>query len=174
MITWLVAAAWADPVVLRGPEAAPAASIGQHELSVGAPAGPVEVAVELRSDRGAAGASVGTRARLAEGARGWRADAGISGGLVLPLVSPTLGMQATPWVSGGVGGERGVLQGVLAAPLAAAPGAGARVPLLLELQGGARLGPAWVVPRLGVGPVWTPGLDVSVATEAALLLLWRP
>ncbi|MBX2801265.1 MAG: hypothetical protein KTR31_26545 [Myxococcales bacterium] len=171
---WWATTALADPVALRGPQTGPTATIGLHELSAAAPLldSPWEIAAHLRTDRGAAGVAIGRRVVLKEGDGPWRADAGLSGGVLLALVSPSPGLTATPWVAAGPVGNRASLQGVLALPMAATVGGGLRLPVLLELQGGVRAGPAWILPRLGLGPVFTPGTDVSVATEASLMLTW--
>ncbi len=172
---WAAAAALADPVALRGVEAVPTAVVGLHDLSLAAPlpGSSLEVAASVRADRGAAGAALGRRWRLARGDRGWQADAGVSGGVVIPLVVPSVGLTATPWVSAGPVGERGFLQGVVAAPLAASLAGGVRLPVLAELQGGVHAGPITVGLRLGLGAAWVPGTDVSVLTDGALLLAFR-
>ncbi|MCB9689471.1 MAG: hypothetical protein H6735_30825 [Alphaproteobacteria bacterium] len=173
MIGWLVSAAWADPAALRLPHREPGAVVGFHDLSVGAPVGPVDAAVELRTDGGAAGASVGLRRALREGAKGWRADTGCAAGLVVPLVAPTVGLTLTPWASAGVVGGRAYVQGLLAAPVAASLGGGLRIPVQPELQAGAILGRLTIGPRVSFGVVWAPGTDVSVTTEGSLAASWR-
>ncbi|MCA9490834.1 MAG: hypothetical protein KC621_12985 [Myxococcales bacterium] len=173
MIAWLAVAAWADPTALRLPERAPGVVVGFPDLSVGAPIGPVDAAVELRTDGGAAGASVGLRRALREGAKGWRADVGCAAGLVVPLVAPTVGLTLTPWTSAGIVGGRAYVQGLLAAPVAASIGGGLRVPFQPELQAGARVGRLTIGPRVAFGVAWVPGTDVSVTTEGALAASWR-
>lgn len=168
----LATAAWADPGALRAPERAPAAVIGLHETSIAAPIGPVDVALEFRTDGGAAGASVGLRRTLTDGDRGWRTAVGVSGGLALPLVDPTVGLSVTAWSSAGVIGRRGYAQGLVAVPAVFSP-AGVRVPLMPELQAGVALGPLLIGPRLSFAVVLSD-VDTSIATEAALGLTWAP
>jgi hypothetical protein len=147
--------------------------IGLHDQSLGAPVGPVDLAVEIRSDGGAAGASVGWRRVLRSGSHGWRADAGASVGVVVPLIEPSVGLGLTGWASAGVVGRRGYLQGLLAVPIATSVAQGLRIPLQPEVHGGVVAGPFLVGPRLGLGVVISPGTDVSFATEAAIGLSYR-
>lgn len=173
MIAWLVAVAGAaDPAALRGPRAQPTAVVGLHDLSLAAPIGPVEVAVAMRTDAGATSLSAGHRWQLAKGAT-WQVQAGVSGGVVVPLVVPTVGIVVTPWVSAGPVRERWFVQGLFAAPMAASLAGGVRAPALAELQGGVCIGPATVGLRLGMGAIVAPGTDVSVATEGAILVSFR-
>lgn len=172
---WTLAIAQgADPSALRGPDSAPTAVVGLHDLSVAAPwpGGALELAVAVRTDQGAVSASAGRRWMLSDGAV-WKAQAGVSGGLVVPLLVPSVGLVATPWVSLGPTGDRGFVQGVVAAPIAASLAGGLRLPVLAELQGGVRFGPVTVGIRFGAGAVVAPGTDVSVATEGAILLSYR-
>jgi len=174
MIALWAIAAHADPVALRGPEVAPTAVVGLHELSVGAPVGDLSLALSVRTDRGAADAVLGRRWRVRGEPIGWRVEVGVAAGLLVPIVRPGLGITVTPWISAGPVRPHGFVQGVIAAPLGIAAPGGARLPVLLELQGGGRVGPVTFGPRLGFGAVVAPGTDVSVATEAALLLSIRP
>lgn len=172
---WLAAvSSAADPAALRGPAAAPTAIIGLHDLSIASPwpGTQLELGVAVRSDRGAVSVSGGRRWSLAE--RGaWKVHGGVSGGVLVPLVVPSVGVVATPWVSAGPMGDGGFFQGVLAAPIAASLAGGVRVPALAELQGGVHIGPVTAGLRFGLGAVIAPGTDVSVATEGALLLSYR-
>lgn len=177
---WLAGLAWADPVALRGPTPAWAGTVGAHELSLGAPVGPVEVALEAGASGAAFGASVGRRAVLVGRERTWRLTAGIAGGLSVPALSPGLAVTATPWIAAGALGGRGTFRVLAASPAAlqVIGGVEARVPALVELETGVRIGAGgeprglWVVGRLGLGPVFAPGTDVSTFLEPALYLGW--
>lgn len=175
MIAWSISVAWgADPAALRGPEIAPTAVVGLHDLSVAVPlpGSGLQVGIAVRTDQGAASASIGRQWTLQE--RGaWRVRAGVSGGVVIPLVVPSIGVVATPWVSAGPSGKVAFVEGLIAAPLAASAQGGLRAPILAELQGGLHLGPVTAGVRLGLGAIWAPGTDVSVATEGAVMLSYR-
>ncbi|MEO0605251.1 MAG: hypothetical protein AAF211_27725 [Myxococcota bacterium] len=175
MIGWMAAVvvAWAEPVALRGPRAEPTAVIGLHDFSVGAPIGPVELAASVRTDRGAFDIAVGRRWQLRGDDEGWRVDAGVSAGLVVPLVRPGVGLTATPWLSAGLLREHGFFQALVAAPIAVAAPGGARLPGLLEVAGGGTVGRVTFGPRFAFGAVVAPDTDVSVVTEGALVVSLR-
>lgn len=175
MIGWIgiLASAHAEPVALRGPHAEPTVVVGLHDISVGSGASPVAVAVSMRTDRGAVDVAVGRRWRMRGDDLGWRADVGVSGGLLVPLVRPGVGLIVTPFVAAGPVRKNGFVQGVIAAPLVVAAPGGARLPVLFELQGGGTVGRVSFGPRLAMGAIVAPGTDVSVATEAALLVSVR-
>ncbi|MEM6926536.1 MAG: hypothetical protein AAF602_06395 [Myxococcota bacterium] len=172
MIGWIVwvGLAHAEPVALRGPRAEPTAVIGLHDFSVGAPVGSVEVAVSARTDRGAFDVALGRRWSLRGDDEGWRIDAGVSAGVVVPLVRPGVGLTATPWLSAGLLREHGFFQGLVAAPIAVAVPGGVRLPALLEVAGGGTVGRVTFGPRFAFGAVVALGTDVSVATEGALVV----
>lgn len=165
---WL-ALALADPVAMRAPVDAPAATVGLHDASVSASLGEdlPWVAAELATNGASTGASVGQRWTLGSGVR--RFQAGLAGGFLVPLVDPGVVLTGTAWLHGGWVGERGSFLAGAAVPVAVGAG-GSRMPLLFELQGGVVAGPVAVGARLAAGPVATPGTDVSVFLEPALML----
>lgn len=165
----LVGLALADPVALRTPEDGPAATLGRHDVSLAVPLGEGPwVAAELASNAASIGASVGHRVVLsASGTR--RLQGGVAGGLSVPLVQPGLAITGTAWLHGGWLGERASFLAGAAVPLALGTG-GVRLPVLLELQGGVRIGRVSVGGRLAAGPVYTPGTDVSTFLEPALFI----
>ncbi|MEN0061240.1 MAG: hypothetical protein AAGA48_03765 [Myxococcota bacterium] len=171
---WLWSAAWADPVALRGLRDEPTVVLGLHDLSASIRLGEVGVAATVRTDRGAVDVAVGRRWQLRRGSRGWQIDGGVSGGLIVPLVRPTLGLTATPFIAAGPVQSGWAIQGVIAAPLAVTAVGEARLPLLFELQGAGTVGRVTIGPRFGVGPVVTPGTDTSFATEGALVVSLAP
>lgn len=173
MIALLLAAALADPVVLRGPapEGALGVSIGSPELSAGGWIRPrLGVAVEARTGGTALGASVGTRATLAGRERPWGIDASLAAGWVLPTVDPALALSLTPALHAGWRGERFQAVLGLAAPLAArlAPRPDLRAPVLVEPWLGLRLGDVWLGARAGLGVVAAPGWAPSIVGHASL------
>ncbi len=175
----MIAALWttvafAEPVALRGLRDEATAVVGFQDISGAAPVGPVRLAVSTRWDRGAVDVALGKRWQLRRGERGWQIDAGLAGGLIVPLVEPTVGLTFTPFVTAGPVGRRWAASGVIAMPMALSPRGGLRVPLLFEIQAGYTGGRVTVGPRLSVGPVWAPGTDVSVATEGGLQISVRP
>jgi len=172
LCTWLagMAAARADPVALRGPVVGPTATAGLHDLSVGTPLpGNLSAAAELATNAASAGGSVGTRWVVGPDDGPRRLQAGVAGGVLVPMVQPGVAMTATGWMHGGWVGEVGSFVAGAAVPLAAGTG-GARLPLLLELQGGLAAGPVHIGARLAAGPVWTPGTDVATFLEPSLAL----
>ena len=164
--------AHADPVGLRTPGAGAAVTLGRHDLSLAVPLGEDRpwIAAELATNGASFGASVGHRALLSEhGLR--RLQAGVSGGLLVPLVEPGLALTGTAWLHGGWVGERGSFLAGAALPLALGSG-GVRLPVLFELQGGVQVGPLSLGARLSAGPVF--GSDVSTFLEPALFLQSAP
>lgn len=170
---WWTTVAFADPVALRGPRDELSATLGLHDLSVAAPVGPIDLAAAVRTDRGAADVAVGQRWTLRRGRRQWQIDAGVSGGIIVPLVRPTVGLTVTPFIAAGPVRERWAASGVIAMPMAVTARGELRLPVLFELQGGATIGRVTIGPRVAFGPVIVPGTDVSVATEAALQVTVR-
>lgn len=178
MIALLLAAtAWADPVALRAPVAAPGVTLGWHELSAAVPLPDGWwLAPEVRTTGSALGASTGRRWTLARGPKGWGVDATAAVGLLATTATPGVALEVTPALIGGWWGERFAVTADLAVPVAGgwARTWQLRVPGLLELQTGGALGPLWIGARLGMGAAWTPGLDTSVVLEPALWLAWAP
>jgi len=167
---WLMAGAWADPVALRAPVERPAATVGFHDLSLAAPlpGTRLDVAAAMATNAASAEAGVGRRWTLA-GAGSRQLQTGLGGGVLVPLISPGVAVTAVPWMHGGWVGDVGTFVAGAAAPVAVGTG-GARLPLLLELQGGLWAGPVLVQGRLAAGPVWTPGLDVATFLEPSLVV----
>ena len=174
MVLWWAALAWADPAALRAPVDRPAAVLGAEQQSVAVPVGDRwRVAVETHTGA-ALGASVGQRWTVLGESEGWGADAVLAGGLLVPVLDPQLGLTVSPAFQGGLrtSGFAGVV-GVAAPMVLTVPRVQARLPLLTELQLGGAIGPVWLGGRLAVGPVNTPGVDISAFVEPGLWLAWR-
>jgi len=173
VIALLAALAWADPGALRAPVGVPGAVGGYHDLSVAAPVAKGWWLVgEVRTAGSFVGASAGRRFEISRGAKGWGFDAALAAGLGFPTAEPSLAITATPALISGWFGDNGSASLSVAAPLQAKiiGGFEARLPVLFEFQGGGRAGHLWIGARFGMGPVWTPGLDLSIYIEPALWL----
>lgn len=157
------APAAADPLALRHGIEGKALVIdgGWPNLSVGYWVGPrLGLAVEWRLPAAAISGSVGTRKTVSHGPKHNGVDLFIAGGLLVPTILPGIAVTATPAIQLGKRGPKSHFTFGIAAPLEAllAPRAQLRVPVLLELRLGGKLGPLCVGLRGGAGPVFTaPG-----------------
>lgn len=170
----LIAAAWADPVILRQPPGTLAASAGPADIAVGGWVGRTGVALDLHSGV-TLGLSIGTTQDLSRSDKGFGARVTIAGGLALPTLDPGLVVQVVPGILAGWQKPRGHFEVGLVAPAAvrAGPGADARLPLLAEAQGSHWFGMVRVGAHAGVGNAysylspaeiaWSAGVDVAVA-----------
>lgn len=184
MIVVLSAVAFADPVALRGPLDAPALGLGLETASVALPAGQFfAVAADVAWNASQVGVSAAWRPsrRLGDGL--WRLEGSLGLGVGARTVQPDLVVTVSPAMLVSAVGGRGVGGFGLAVPaemtLLSPPGwyppwgVEASIPLLLELQGGARVGPVWLVARLSQGPVLTPDVDVSYTVRPALWMGYK-
>lgn len=157
------APAAADPMALRHDVEDKALVIegGWPNLSVGYWVGPkLGLAVAWRLPAAAISASMGTRKTLSQGPKDGGVDLFIAGGLLVPTIIPGIAVTATPAIQMGKRAPKGHFTFGIAAPIEAllAPRAQLRVPVLLELRLGGKLGPLWLGLRGGLGPVlYAPG-----------------
>jgi hypothetical protein len=172
---WLLASlAWADPVAMRAPYGTAGATVGLHDASAAVPLGDGPwLAAELATNGASAGASAGSRWVLGPEDRVRRLQAGLAGGLLVPLVEPGIALTGTAWLHGGWVGERGAFLAGAAVPVAVGTG-GSRMPLIFELLGGVGVGPVVIGGRLAAGPVVSPGVDTMVYLEPSLGVQLRP
>jgi hypothetical protein len=163
-LTAFLGLAWADPVAQRS-VADTALVVGPAAGSAATPVGPVSLGVEASWDGAAVGVSAGVRAVADR--PGWRAAGVAVSALALPRAGG-VGLGVAPWV--GLGTRR--FAATLAAPLAVGSAGSGRVrlPLLAGLEGLIDAGPLAVGARLALGPVWTPGLDVSLGADVGLVV----
>ena len=165
----------ADPLALRhgGPERGLVVEGGWPTVSAGWWVGPgLGLAVDWRLPAGAIGASLGTRTTVSNGPRHGGVDLFGAGGALVPLVDPGLALTATPAVQAGKRGPTTHVTIGLAAPveLLLVPRAQLRLPVLLELRFGGKLGPLWLGLRGGIGPVLTAPGDPGFALQWSLWL----
>jgi hypothetical protein len=165
--------ALADPGALRGPPSPVVVEVGTPDASVAVALGErVALAGGLRADLGAVEVAAGVDGRLTGEPGRVGLWAGGSAGVVVPLVTPTVGLAATPWL-GWVGDGRAVAGRIaLAAPLVVAP-TGVRAPLLLE--GGLTIGagPLWIGARGGLGARFTLGSAPATLGQIGLVVAVR-
>lgn len=165
--------ALADPVALR--HGAPAEGFvlqaGWPDVSAAWWLQPeLGVALAWRLPASAVSASVGTRRRLPLGSGPWALDGYLAAGLLVPTVDPGLALTATPALQLARRGSRGSLDLGVALPLELQllTERRLRVPVLLELGGGAVLGPIELGLRGGFGPVFTAPGAMGFALQWAL------
>jgi hypothetical protein len=172
-------AAWADPAALRLPDRGVGLVVGLSEHSIGVPLGPLDVALETRTDLGAVGGSVGIRRHLGREpapsveAAHWRTDLGMAVGVMVPVFDPSPAWTLTPWLSTGLVGPKAYAQALVVLPMASSLGEGLRIPIRQELQAGMGIGRWRFGPRVSVAEVWTPGADVSFTADAGISVGYR-
>ena len=175
MITLLAAIAFADPVVSRAAAPGTGAWVGLDGLGVSAQiTDRVSVGVDLPWNAGSVAATATGRWDLTRGAQGWGVTATVGGGLVVPTAAPGIAVEITPAIQAGMFGRNGVFTVGVAAPISGgwvgAPVA--RLPALVEIQGGGRLGPMWLQGWVRMGAAWTPGLDTAILFDPGISLVW--
>lgn len=180
MITLLVASALAYSPALR----VPLPSEPHVVLALGAPTSSVAwrdarygVSVDVAPSGSIAGASVGVRRLLVGEDTRFRLTVEADGGLLVPLIDPGVGLSVSGSIQAGWYGERGSGGGfALTSPLAFrfAPGAQARLPLLLEGDLAVACGPHLSLGALvGAGAAFAPGGPPAATAEASLVVGWR-
>jgi hypothetical protein len=163
----------ADPIALRVPveRRGMVLAAGAPEVSVGWWfTRRFGIAAEWRLPASAVGASVGARWTLVGEALGWGVDAVVAVGAVVPLIDPGVALSVTPSLVGRWRGERVVVATSVAAPTVARflPMPDLRLPLLVELWLGGRVGAWWAGVHGGVGSTWVPGLAWSGAFQGTV------
>lgn len=165
----------ADPVALRGPFDAPALAAGIDGGSISLPAGQFfTVAVEGEWDGQFVGAAAAWRQTLLLSDGLWRVESSLGLGLGTTPFSPDLVISALPALLVSAVGGRGAGGIVLAVPATVAVLAPAvSVPVLIEAQVGLRIGPAWLVARMGAGPVWRDAAAVTWSVRPGLWVAYK-
>lgn len=169
IVLW-AAIAHADPVVTRAPTPGAGTWVGLDGLGIAAPVAPgLSVGVDLPWNAASVTATASAR---------WAPGRGIvrftlAGGVVVPTTVPGLAFEVTPGAAVGWSGRAGAVSVGLAAPIAAgvvgAPVA--RIPVVAEVFGAVRLGPAQLGAGLRAGAAWTPGLDTAILFDPGLFLV---
>lgn len=162
----LPSAVSADPLALRhaGERRELVVEGGPHEVAAAIWLSPeLGLAVDVGLRGQAVGAHFGWRRTLVQGPRGWGAAVFVSGGLRALITEPGLALSLTPAVAAGSFGK-GIATLGLALPASAQVGGDqARLPILIELNLGARPAPVSFGVRGALGPVLAPGRTVTVA-----------
>ncbi len=170
MILTLGAAAFADPIALRGPLDAPSLAAGLRSASVAVPVGEhFSVALDGRYALDRIGGWGAWRPIVPTEDGVWRLDGVLAAGAHGDPLTGTPGVDAMVGVAFGAVGQRWTGGVGLAVPAALdLPSGSWSVPLLAELQVGVRLGPVWVAARAAGGPTWARGESMVTTWEPAL------